>query len=182
MIETSDGQRPVETLQPGDLIMTRDDGLQPLRWIGSRSVPAVDKMAPIEISAGALGDHERLRVSPQHRILIKDALAEVLFGEDEVLIAAKDLVNDRSIRPLEGGEVEYVHLMFDRHQVIYSEGLPTESFLPGPQTTKLFEVEIVEEIQAIFPELNTDTGEGYSSAARPLLKRYEAEALLNEVA
>jgi len=113
---------------------------------------------------------------------VKDALAELMFGEAEVLIAAKDLVNDRSIRPVEGGDVEYVHLMFDRHQVVTSEGLATESFLPGPQTTKSFEAEIVEEITTIFPELDVSTGEGYGPAARPMLKRYEAEALLRGVA
>lgn len=182
MIDTEDGPRAVETLAHGDLVLTRDDGYQPIRWIGQRRVPAVGKMAPIRVDAEALGDHGALMVSPLHRILIKDALAELLFGEDEVLVAAKDLVNDTSIRPIEGGHVEYVHLMFDRHQVIYSEGLPTESFLPGPQTTKSFEAHIIEEITTIFPELNVLTGEGYGPAARPLLKRYEAETLLRGVA
>ena len=121
-------------------------------------------------------------VSPLHRVLVKDVLAELLFGEDEVLIAAKDLVNDQTIRAVEGGDVEYVHLMFDRHQVIYSDGLASESFLPGPQTTKSFEEDIIEEITTIFPELNVRTGEGYGPAARPLLKRYEAEALKRRVA
>jgi len=114
--------------------------------------------------------------------MVKDVLAELMFGESEVLIAAKDLVNDRSIRAVEGGEVEYVHLMFDAHQVIYSEGLASESFLPGPQTTKSFEADIVEEITTIFPELDVSTGEGYSRAARPMLKRYEAEAMRRNVA
>ncbi len=182
MIETADGLRPVESLQLDDLVMTRDDGLQPVRWIGRRVVPAVGKMAPVEIAENALGQHGALRLSPLHRVLIKDALAEVLFGEDEVLVTARDLVNDRTIRVCEGGEVEYVHVMFDRHQVIYSEGLPTESFLPGPQTTKSFEQDIIREIEEIFPELNASTGEGYGPAARPLLKRYEAEALIREVA
>lgn len=182
MIETVDGPRAVETLDEGDMVMTRDDGLQPLRWTGRRTVPATGKMAPIRLAANVLGQHNALMVSPLHRILVKDAVAELLFGEDEVLIAAKDLVNDTTIRPVEGGEVEYVHLMFDRHQVIYSEGLPTESFLPGPQTCKSFEAEIVEEITTIFPELDVMTGEGYGPAARPLLKRYEAEALRRRVA
>ena len=70
--------------------------------------------------------------------------------------------------------VEYVHLLFDRHQVIYSAGLTTESFLPGPQTTQSFEREIVDEICAIFAELDPETGEGYSPAARQMLKGYEA--------
>ncbi|MBU2992459.1 choice-of-anchor L domain-containing protein [Octadecabacter sp. 1_MG-2023] len=182
MIDTDQGPRAVETLSAGDMVITRDDGPQPVRWIGRRSVPATGKMAPIQIQKNALGDHGELMVSPLHRVLVKDVIAELMFGEAEVLIAAKDLVNDRSIRPVEGGEVEYVHMMFDRHQVVYSEGLATESFLPGPQTTKSFEAEIVEEISTIFPELDLTTGEGYGPAARPMLKRYEAEALLRRVA
>jgi hypothetical protein len=114
--------------------------------------------------------------------LVRDVLAELMFGEAEVLIAARDLVNDRTIRPVEGGEVDYVHLLFDQHQVIYAEGLATESFLPGPQTTKSFEADIVAEITTIFPELDLTTGEGYGPAARPMLKRYEAEAMRRRVA
>jgi len=73
----------------------------------------------------------------------------LLFGEAEVLVAAKDLVDGQSVHVVEGGMVEYVHMLFDRHQVIYSAGLTTESFLPGPQTTQSFEREIVDEICAI---------------------------------
>lgn len=182
MIETVDGPRAVEGLVAGDMVMTRDDGPQPLRWIGRRSVPAVGKMAPICIRENALGRHGEIKVSPLHRVLVKDALAELMFGEAEVLIAAKDLVNDYSIRPVEGGDVEYVHLMFDRHQVVTSDGLETESFLPGPQTTKSFEADIIQEITSIFPELDLSTGQGYGPAVRPMLKRYEAEALLRGVA
>lgn len=182
MIDTPDGPRAVETLVSGDMVLTRDDGPQPLRWVGRRCVAAVGKMAPIRIAANALGAHGALMISPLHRLLVRDAIAELLFGEAEVLIAARDLVNDSSIRAVEGGEVEYVHLMFDRHQVVFSEGLLTESFLPGPQTSKSFEAEIVAEITDIFPELDMATGDGYGPAARPLLKRYEAEALRGRVA
>ncbi|WP_246020243.1 Hint domain-containing protein [Aliigemmobacter aestuarii] len=178
MIMTPSGEVAVESLRPGDLVMTQDDGPQPLRWIGRRRVPAEGKFAPVRIRAGTFGDHRELLVSPLHRILIRDSLAEVLFGEPEVLVAAKDLVNDRSVRIVPGGEVDYVHLLFDRHQVVFSEGLPTESFLPGPQTTKSFEREVVDEICALFPELDPDTGAGYSPAARRMLRGYEARVLV----
>lgn len=180
LIRTPDGDVPIETLEPGDLVMTLDDGAQPLRWIGQRAVAADDKWAPIEIAAGALGDHDALMVSPQHRILIGDSLAELLFGEAEVLVAAKDLVNDKTIRRREGGTVEYVHLLFDKHQVVFSAGLATESFLPGPQTKKSFEQEIINEICAIFPELDPETGQGYSESARRTLRAYEARVLIAE--
>lgn len=181
MIRTPFGERLVEDLMPGDLVDTRDDGAQPIRWIGSRSVEAEGDLAPIVIRENTLGQHRQVMVSPQHRVLVRDSLAELLFGEGEVLVAAKDLINDHSIRPLPGGEVTYVHLMFDTHQLVFSDGLETESFLPGPQTTSILEQPFVEEICKIFPELDPLTGEGYSQTARPTLKHYEAR-LLAEVA
>lgn len=177
LIATPDGDRRAEGLVPGDLVMTKDEGAQPLRWIGSRRVAATGDFAPIHIRANTLGQHRDLLVSPLHRVLIKDSLAELLFGEAEVLVSARDLVNDHSITRREGGEVTYVHLLFDRHQVVFSEGLETESFLPGPQTACSFEAEVVEEIYSIFPELDPETGAGYPVAARRTLKRYEAELL-----
>ncbi len=179
MILTPDGEVAVETLQAGDLVMTHDEGPQPLRWIGQRTVPAKASFAPVRIAAGTFGDHRTLLVSPQHRVLIRDSLAELLFGEAEVLVAAKDLVNDKSVRIQEGVEVTYVHLLFDRHQVIFSEGLTTESFLPGPQTSHAFEQGIVDEICALFPEIDPDTGLGYSPSARRTLRGYEAQILVS---
>lgn len=178
-IRTPYGEVAVETLLPGDLVMTQDDGPQPLRWIGRRTVAATGSFAPVHIRAGTFGQHRDLMVSPLHRILIRDSLSELLFGEAEVLISAKDLVNDHSVRYVTGGDVEYVHLLFDRHQVIFSEGLATESFLPGPQTTKSFEAGIVAEICALFPQIDPETGHGYSPAARRTLRSFEAQLLLS---
>jgi len=172
-IRTPQGEVAVETLQPGDLVMTQDDGPQPLRWIGGRTVAATGSFAPVHIRAGTFGQHRDLMVSPLHRILIPDSLSELLFGETEVLVAAKDLVNDRSVRYMTGGDVTYVQLLFDRHQVVFSEGLATESFLPSPQTAKSFEAEIC----AIFPEIDPETGAGYSPAARRTLRSFEAQLL-----
>lgn len=179
LISTPDGNVPVEQLEPGDLVHTQDDGPQPLRWIGSRNVAAKGEFAPIRIAANTFGEHDTLMLSPLHRVLIRDSLAELLFGESEVLVAARDLVNDHSVRPVEGGTVTYVHILFDRHQVVYSEGLATESFFPGPQTTKSFEEDILREICTLFPEIDPETGNGYSPTARRTLKRYEAQLLLS---
>ena len=178
MIRTDGGDVPVERLKAGDLVRTRDDGLQPVRWIGRRSVPAEGTMAPVRISANTLGQHEALSVSPQHRILLRNAHAELLYGSSEVLVAARDLIDGQNIQQISGGYVEYVHLLFDRHQVIWSNGLESESFLPGPQTTGRFEQDLVAELKGIFPELDPATGAGYGPAARPALKRYEARLLV----
>lgn len=176
-ILTPSGEVAVEELQPGDLVLTHDDGPQPLRWIGRRRVAATGAFAPIRIRAGTFGAHRTLKVSPQHRILLRDSLAELLFGETEVLVAAKDLVNDRSVTVCEGGSVAYVHLLFDRHQVVWSEGLASESYLPGPQITHSVERAIVAEICALFPEIDPDTGAGYGASVRRTLRSFEAQVL-----
>ena len=87
-------------------------------------------------------------------------------------------MNDRSILRQECDSVTYVHILFDKHQVIYSEGLTTESFLPGPQTTNCFEQPLIDEICTIFPELDPHSGDGYGPAVRPGLRKFEARALL----
>ncbi|WP_210878737.1 Hint domain-containing protein [Roseovarius autotrophicus] len=176
-IRTPEGAVAVECLRPGDLVLTKDEGAQPLRWIGTRRVQAIGDFAPIAIAAGTFGRHGALRLSPLHRVLIRDSLAELLFGEAEVLVAARDLVNDHTVRRIEGGEVEYVHLLFDRHQLIWSEGLLTESFLPGPQAARSFEAAILAEICALFPAIDPETGAGYSPAARRTLRPHEARLL-----
>ncbi len=176
-IETVNGPRQVEFLEPGELVLTQDYGPQPLRWIGRRRVEAKGKFAPIYIAPNTFGQHGAVAVSPLHRILVRDCVSELLFGEAEVLVAARDLVNDRTVRPVYGGSVEYVHLLFDDHQVVYSDGLASESFHPGPQASRSLEAEMVAEIHALFPEMDPVTGAGYGPSARPALRRFEAELL-----
>lgn len=176
-IETPYGEVPVECLSVGDMVETLDNGPQPIRWIGGRKVRAEGRLAPIQIAENTFGNHRRLTLSPLHRILVQDGWAQLLFGEDEVLVAARDLVNGKTVQRLSGGWIEYFHILFDDHQIIFSEKLATESYLPGPQTSSSFEPEIVQEIYAIFPELDLDTGAGYGPMARPGLKAFEVAAL-----
>ncbi|CUH51395.1 Hint domain-containing protein [Shimia marina] len=178
-IRTPNGEVPVECLEIGDLVETLDNGPQPIRWIGRREVPAEGKLAPIHIAANTFGEHRALALSPLHRVLVQDAWAELLFGEEQVLVAARDLVNDTTVTRVSGGTVEYVHILFDEHQIVFSEKLATESFLPGPQTKASFEPEIVEEIASIFPEMDMHTGTGYGPMARRGLRAYEVAALSN---
>ncbi len=178
MILTDQGEKPVEDLAPGDMVETRDNGLQPIRWIGTRTVAAEGRLAPVVIEAGTFGMHRRLVVSPQHRVMLTHWMAELMFGEDEVLVAAKDLVNECSVRVLEGGEVEYFHLLFDKHQIIWSEGLATESFLPGPTVMNDLDAAVQEEVLTLFPEIDRETKDGYGPAARLPLRGYEARAML----
>lgn len=180
-IATPEGVVPVEALRAGDLVLTRDDGAQPVRWIGRQRVVAEGRCAPIAFAAGALGDHGALRLSPEHRVMVQSAMAEVLFGAAEVLIAAKHLVNDGTIRRVEGGEVEYLHLLFDRHQVIWAEGLAVESFFPAAQSLGALERDVLEDLVAIFPEIDPESGAGYGPTARRVLRGFEAQVMMRDM-
>lgn len=187
MIRTPQGTVAVEDILVGDLVMTLDHGAQPVRWIGTRHMTAAELMQrpafnPVRISAGALGQglpEQDFLVSPQHRMLLRGAHAEMLFGEAEVLAAALYLVNERSIQRHYPGTVTYIHLMFDRHEIICANGAWTESFQPGDLTLSGMDSAQRAELLALFPEAEF-AGQGYA-AARPALKSYETDILLGSM-
>lgn len=175
LIETATGPVPVEDLKPGDLVLTRDHGAQPLRWTGRALRRAQAADAPVHFSAGALGPHQALELSPCHRVMLQDQWAEVLFGVSEVLVKARDLVNGHSISRREDARpVTYVHLLFDQHEIICGNGLDSESYHPGQETMNSFDAETRAEVL----ELMGGDIEGYGASARLSLRPYEARALL----
>ncbi|MCT4332423.1 Hint domain-containing protein [Paracoccus sp. YLB-12] len=159
MIETPDGPRPVEDLREGDAVVTVDAGAQKLRWVGSRdlNVRDTDNLKPIRIRTGALGQGlpaTDLLVSPQHRVLVRSAVAQRMFGTDEVLVAAKQLTALPGIEVVDdAAQVTYVHLLFDDHQLVTSNGAVSESLFTGPQALKGVSEEARAEILALFPDL-----------------------------
>ncbi|NOX72507.1 MAG: Hint domain-containing protein [Alphaproteobacteria bacterium] len=180
-IRMADGQEKlIEDLVEGDMVLTRDNGAQPVRWIGGRTARAFGHLAPIIISKGALGNHSDLIVSQQHRMLISDWRAEVMLGSLEVLVKARDLVNSDTIYRREGGVVEYFHILFDSHEVIYSEGIPSESLHINSTTLDALAKESRAEIIELFPEIVSEH-QVSAVASRMSLKSYEASALLKQV-
>lgn len=184
MISTDRGEVAVEQLRAGDLVMTRDHGLQPIAWIGSRKLGLADLIAqprlqPVQIGQGALGYGLPLRdtlVSPQHRMLIEGALPEMLFGEAEVLVAATHLTALDGVRQMLTPGVTYIHLLLKRHEIICANGAWTESFQPAERMLDSMETAQRDEIELIFPDLALD-GTAYP-AARLTLKSHEARVLL----
>ena len=174
MIEAPDGEVLIEELEVGDLVITKDHGPQPIRWIGRRIVSGRGEFAPVLFKAGALGNTRDLMVSPQHRMLLQDWRAELIFGEDEVLCAANKLLNDCTIRKAPCDSVEYIHLMFDTHEVIYAEGAPTESFLAGEYLCGEGSA-LLHEIQTLFPEF--DDVPAQHIAVRRVARGFEMAAI-----
>lgn len=184
LIRTPAGPRRIDDLQVGDPVVTRDHGTQVLRWIGRVTVSAAALAArpalrPVEVLPGALGHRlpeRRLVLSQQHRLLVSGWKAQILFGSDEVLVAARDLVNDRSIRNCPPQEVTYLHLLFDAHEVIWAEGVETESLFPARLDRMSIPPAQLAEIEALFPEVLAEPS-SYGLAVRPCLKSWEGRVI-----
>ncbi len=177
-ILTPNGEIAVEDLRAGMKVHTLDNGAQTIRWIGHRNIEATVGTFPIRIKKGTFSNTQDLWVSPQHRILLSGHLAQLLFGETEVLVKAKDLVNGVSVdvdRDLQ--DIQYYHILFDQHEIIWSNGALTESYQPGKETSQGFDSGTQGELLSLFPELCPDTGEGYGAAARISLRSHEAQLL-----
>ena len=181
MIRTPQGPRKVESLVPGDLVSTLDCGSQPLRWIGSRTMPAIGRIAPIRIEAGILGATDHLTVSPNHRILISGAEAELLLGQSETLVPAKALENGKTIRSMPTGFITYVHLMFDQHQIIWANGCLAESLFLGQTGLQTMTSDQANELREIFPELCEEFEFAPMKPARHFAKAFEGKVLATTV-
>ncbi|MEZ5715160.1 MAG: Hint domain-containing protein [Paracoccaceae bacterium] len=185
-IATPKGERLVEELKVGDKIITRDNGIQEIRWIGSRTLTGFDlarapQLRPILIQKGSLGDNlpeHDILVSPQHRMLMTGDKAQLYFEEREVLAAAKHLTDLPGVDEVGTLGVTYVHFMFDQHEVVLSNGAWTESFQPGQGVLNGLNDPQRDEILALFPELATIDGIEDYAAARRSLKKHEARLLV----
>ncbi|PIE06519.1 MAG: hypothetical protein CSA74_12105 [Rhodobacterales bacterium] len=127
-------QRPVEALKPGDRVLTRDSGSQVLRWIGCDTLRAFGPFAPIRIAPGALNNTGPLLVGPAHRLFVYQRVDALKAGQKEVLVRAELLVNGTTVTRQPGGFVDYFQLLFDKHEIIFAEGIAAESLLVDPTT------------------------------------------------
>lgn len=166
LIKTDAGEVAIENLKQGMRVLTMDSGYKEIAWIGSRKLNAADlagkpNLRPIRIAQGALGfglPERDLLVSPQHRMLVRSTIVDRMFGEREALLGAKHLIAINGIEesnPQDG--IEYWHLLFDRHEVIFANGAPSESLYPGPEALKHVGAEALAEIYELFPELQSLT-------------------------
>lgn len=178
LIAVPGGTRLVEALNAGDQVQTRDGGPQTIRWIGKRRVKARGALAPIVVKSGALGQHDALTVMPQQRILICDWRADLLFGEPEVLVPARYLVDGDTVVKVDPGEVEVFLLLLDGHHVLTADRCLTETFRPSEQSLLTMDDASRADILARFPTLRADPVGGYGRDVRPTLRRWEVKYLM----
>ena len=182
LIATPEGERPVQSLRPGDLVLT-EDGAAPLRWLGHRRVSALDlarhpDLRPVIVPPGMFGPgqpHAALGLSPQHRIVVDGWQVTLLFGEDAVFMPALHLLGGAVRRSLQRGPVDYYHLLFDRHEILRSNGLRTESFQPGGRAMAPGS-DARREVDALFPGLLAQ-GRTIRDDCLPTLRSFESQTL-----
>ncbi|MGO4908606.1 Hint domain-containing protein [Pseudorhodobacter sp. W20_MBD10_FR17] len=189
-IRTKGGAQLIQDLRPCDYIATKDNGMQQILWIGARRMTgarlhAMPHLRPIRLRANALGlgrPEDDLLVSPQHRMLVKGAATQDLFNTPEVLVAAEDLINDSSIvvdQTLR--DVTYIHILLERHQVIWANGLETESFHPSNTALDTVAPDQQAGLLQILPGLG-DNPHIYGDYARRNLSGPEAAILRHNLA
>ena len=158
-VRTPCGPRRVENLRPGDLVVTRKDGLQPIRMIWKRTIAATElaadpSLAPVVISPRAIGPmmpQQELRIASSHGILLPGYRVEGVKDADVCMIRARDFAAqseeawiDRTNR-----ETNFYNLVFDDHQIFAANGLPVESFLPSPMSVSVLGKDEREELERI---------------------------------
>lgn len=184
MIMTATGGVAITDLKVGDLVLTRDNGLQPIRWIGATHLSMEDLMAkphlrPFRVKQGCFGPGQPvadLTLSPQHRLLIGGRLVARMFDEDEMLIAVKHLEKLRYIqKPKVRGGITYRHILLDRHEVIFANGMPTESLLVGEEARRRLPAAMVREIEEVLPQIAS--GPMPQQPARALARGHHARVI-----
>lgn len=176
VVRTSLGPKPIEEIAVGDLVWTADHGMQPVRWVGRSKIDLTraPDLAPVEILRGALDPHVPRRpvlVSPQHRVLVTGHRVRLYAGLEEALVPARWLINGETIRQrTDLTEVTYVHLMFDRHELLDSGGLISESFFPRATALETLEQAARAELFRIFPVLRLFGEAAAVPLARPEIR------------
>ena len=176
LIKTPKGRVPVEEIRVGQMVWTKDAGPQPVQWVDTTTVPGAGDLAPVRFEAGVLGNTRDLLVSPQHRIWIQNALAELYFGHKAVLVAAKHLCGLPGVRQVQMDTVQYAHFMFDGHQIVNSNGALTESFFLAANGISALDEGPRAELRKLFPSL-AEGIEKFGETAAPTLTGRETRAL-----
>ena len=165
-IATPKGEVPVELLKVGDRVITRDNGIREIRWVGRREIAFAELQAsrhlrPVLIEQGALGNglpERDMLVSPNHRMLVPNDRTALFFEDREVLVAAKHVTAARGIRTVDVLGVTYIHVMCDRHEVVMANGAWTEIFQPDDASLGAVGHSQRAEIAELFPEFGAPAG------------------------
>lgn len=179
---TAFGDLPVQELRVGDLVHTVDHGLQPIRWIGGRDVTetrlrVASHLQPVKICRNAFGPGlpaADIWVSQNHRMMLE---ASSIGLASDVLASAKGMENGESIFvDPHLRDTQYIHLLFDEHEIVFVEGMPSESFYPCPSSLMSLTAEDRNLVFSLMPQLENHPL-SFGPMARTVLACDEARIL-----
>lgn len=174
-IQTPDGWRRADSLCDGDQVMTYQ-GPRRLIWTAQRRVAAHNSInAPVVIPSGVLGARAVIRLSPLHRVMVSSPIAQLLFGSQHVLLAARHLLDRPHVRQRKQPTINYVHLMTRRHTALRCPGLWCETFQAGPWARRLLPQSDRIRLQSVY------SGRQRLRAGWPVLGATEARLLLHMI-
>ena len=162
-VRTPCGPRRVEMVRPGDLIVTRDNGLQPVLIAWSRRVSSAEmalspELSPVRIKARALGPmlpQQDILVAQDQQVLVPGFRlqgkndSEGRLVEAGVLAEASDSIYVDRARE----SVTYYTFVFEQQQVFTVNGMPADSFLPRKESIGLLNDVMREGLFQKFPKL-----------------------------
>ncbi len=164
LIQTETSEVPVEHLRVGDVLKTKR-GHGQIRWIGrsllrAQLLATLPNLRPIMIRANALGQgfpRKDLKISRQHRIMFSSKVVLRMFDVDSVLVPANKLVELSDIDVDNRRQsIMYHHILLADHEVIFANGVPTESFYTGPGALHAVGPRTREKLVKLFPALGAE--------------------------
>ena len=184
LIQTNTGEQPIESLKVGDFVETLDSGFQPIRFILRQSVDLESRDSdgagrPVCIEQGALGfglPRRDVWASPHHRMLYASLRVPLFFGEDAVLVQAEALVGSCENVRIDRSQshATYLHLLFDRDEIIYAEGAATEAYWPEQETAQNLGCDV----RAVHDRFGNSNGDWNEGAGYLTLRNWELMAAI----
>ena len=176
-LRTPCGERRVEFLRRGDLVVTRDNGLQAVTLIWTRTITAAElaadpSLAPVTLAPRAIGPmmpQKALMVGGAHRLLIPGWRIDDEDDGENCLVAARDVDGLELGSEVIDADLTYYNIVFDSAQVFCANGLPVESFTPTEDSMLNIPKVAKEDMHRAFPDL----GPKFTDYPAPCYKQRE---------
>lgn len=166
LIRTPCGPRRADAIRTGDLIVTRAEGLKPVRAVWQRALTPADmksdrRRAPVRLKPRALGPMmptQELLIAADHRILVPGYRLFDVEDTQCCLMTASEFAEASDAAWLDRNTIGMTlyTFVFDTHQIFCASGLPVESFRPSAATLPSLAAKLRQEIIELFPALNSD--------------------------
>ncbi|MCP5087509.1 MAG: hypothetical protein GY952_11980 [Rhodobacteraceae bacterium] len=153
LIMTSRGEVPVQSVSARDKILTRDHGLQLVRWVGKTTRHIQPGNEPIVFAKATINNSQDLTLCPNQRVVLRGVDALMVAGDPEALVHAHRFVDGHRVRLSELETISYYRILTNQHDLIYANAAAVESYLPTPKNFAMLTQRDQQVLGQIFPSL-----------------------------